>query len=66
LTDAIEIALEQVDGNDERGLEIFEFAGPTKDFTIVRRAWQEIALLENLIAFLVSVSAVAVEFHGLR
>jgi hypothetical protein len=66
LTYAIEIALEQVAGNDERGSETFEFAGPASQFAIVRRAWQEVALLENLIAFLVGVSAEPMHFHGLR
>src|ERR1700730_6989213 len=57
LTDAIEIALARVDGNDKRGLKIFEFAGPSKDFAIVWRARQKVALFKNLIAFLVGVSA---------
>jgi hypothetical protein len=51
---------------DERGLETFEFAGPSKDFAIVRRARQEVALFKDLIAFLVGVSAEPVDFHSLR
>jgi len=47
LTNAIEIGLERVNRNDERALQTFEFAGPTGQFAIVRRAWQEVALLEN-------------------
>src|SRR5258708_39984009 len=66
LTDAIVIALDHAGGNDEFSLKTFELAGPTRQSAIVRRAWQEVALLENLIAFIVGVSAESVEFHGLR
>jgi hypothetical protein len=46
LTNTVVIALDHADGNDERGLETFELSGPTSQFAIVRRAWQEVALLE--------------------
>jgi hypothetical protein len=59
LADAIVVALDRASGNDERGLKTFKLAGPTGQFAIVRLAWQEVALLENLIAFIVKVSAVA-------
>jgi hypothetical protein len=65
LTDAIKIALERVDGDDERGLETFEFAGPTSYFAIVGCPGKEVALLKRLIAVLVDVSAEPVDFHGL-
>ena len=65
LTDAIVIALDHAGGNDECGLKTSELAGPTSQFASVRRAWQEVALLENLIPFIVGVSAESVEFHGL-
>src|SRR5258707_8382215 len=65
LTNTVVIALDHVGGDDECGLKIFELAGPTSQFAIVRCARQEVALLENLIAFVVGVSAESVEFHCL-
>src|SRR6266487_3847846 len=66
LTDAIVIALDHAGGNDECSLKTFELAGPTGQCAIVRRSRQEVALLENLIAFIVGVCTESVEFHGLR
>jgi hypothetical protein len=65
LTDALVIALERVDGDDERGLETFEFSSPTSQFAIVRRTRQQVALLKNLIAFAVDVRAEPVDFDSL-
>jgi len=66
LTDAIEVALERVDGDDERGLETFEFSGPAGYLALVGLPGKEIALLECLIAVLVDISAEPVEFGSLR
>lgn len=66
LTDAIEVALERVDGDDERGLETFEFAGPTRYVAIVGGCGHPVALLEQLVAVLVDVSTEPVNFGGLR
>jgi hypothetical protein len=66
LTDALVIALERIDSDDELGLETFEFSSPTSQFAIVRRTRQEIALLKNLIAIGGDVGAESVHFHGLR
>ncbi len=66
LTDALVVALERVDGDDEIRLETFEFSSPTSQFAIVRRPRQEVALLKNLIASAVDVGAEPVHFHGLR
>jgi hypothetical protein len=66
LTDPIVIALDRAGRDDKRGLEIFELSRPTNQFAIVRCARHKVALLENLITFIVGVSAEAVDFHGLR
>src|SRR5690349_10435071 len=63
LTDAIEIALERSDGDDEFGLKTFEFAGSTGYLAAVRSPRHPVALLERLIAVLVDVSAESVNFR---
>ena len=47
LGDAAVIALDHAGGHDECGLKAFELASPTRQSAIVRRAWQEVALLGN-------------------
>jgi len=66
LTDAIEVALERVDGDDERGLETFEFSGPTRYVAIIGGCGHPVALLEQLVAVLVDVSTEPVNLGGLR
>src|SRR5262249_42604990 len=66
LTDAIEISLDRIDGNNQRGLKTFKFARPTGYLAIVWLPWQEIALLERLIAVLVDVGTEPMKLHGLR
>jgi hypothetical protein len=66
LTNPLEIALKRFGGNDEFGLETFEFSGPASYLALVGLPRQEIALFECLIAILVDISTEPAEFDGLR
>src|SRR3954466_9180781 len=65
LADAIEVALERVDGDDKRSLETFKFPRSTSDLAIVGRSRHPVTLFEHLIAVLVDVSTEPVNLRGL-
>lgn len=65
LVDAIVVGLQEIDGNDQRGLKIFEFSCPSDHIAGIGRAGKEIAFLEDLVSVLVDVIAEAVQFCGL-